>query len=100
MGIQRTDLKGLEKLQMTALTFDVWKSFMFDFIQLRFGTGSIFYRKYSYNDYLSNSEEKDGKFNFLGLDAVISFFEFNFGCNTYINSKTIMGSIFIQKEIF
>ena len=98
--IQRVDLKGLEHFRLTSITFDIRKWLSFNFMRLRVGAGSNFFKEYSYTENFDSPNRIEGQINFIGLDMMIPLPIFIVGIETRMNLRRSSATIFLQKEIF
>ena len=98
--IHRVDLKGLEHFKLTSITLDIRKWLSWNFMRLRIGAGSNFFKEYSYIENYNTPNRIEGQINFIGLDIIMPLSIFIFGMETRINPSRISTTIFLQKEIF
>ena len=97
---QRVDLKGLEHFRLTSITFDIRKWLSFNFMRLRVGAGSNFFKEYSFTENFDSPNRIEGQINFIGLDMMIPLPIFIVGIETRMNLRRSSATIFLQKEIF
>ena len=96
--IQRVNLNAGKDFRLTTITMDFRKLINWKSIQFRIGIGSNFYKKTLYDNTVFRLINKKSQINFIGLDAIVFYRNFNFGIDMYITPNGIINSLFIQKQ--